>query len=87
VKYCIVSNNVSQNILDRFVIKRNICDYSSASVSEWWKKRIPTFLDSSFSLDKIDVLNRVARWFVFKPKIPIWVNFGGFCHGKSWSIV
>jgi hypothetical protein len=19
----------------------------------------------------------VARWFVFKPKIPIWVNFGG----------
>jgi hypothetical protein len=22
-------------------------------------------------------LSRVARWFVFKPKIPIWVNFGG----------
>jgi hypothetical protein len=21
------------------------------------------------------VINRVARWFVFKPKIPIWVNF------------
>jgi hypothetical protein len=21
--------------------------------------------------------NRVARWFVFNPKIPIWVNFGG----------
>jgi hypothetical protein len=20
---------------------------------------------------------RVARWFVFKPKIPLWVNFGG----------
>jgi hypothetical protein len=20
---------------------------------------------------------RVARWFVFKPKISIWVNFGG----------
>jgi hypothetical protein len=20
---------------------------------------------------------RVARWFVFKPKIPIWINFGG----------
>jgi hypothetical protein len=20
---------------------------------------------------------RVARWFIFKPKIPIWVNFGG----------
>jgi hypothetical protein len=24
---------------------------------------------------------RVARWFVFKPKIPIWVNFGG----KFWQ--
>jgi hypothetical protein len=23
------------------------------------------------------VICRVARWFVFKPKIPIWVNFGG----------
>jgi hypothetical protein len=20
---------------------------------------------------------RVARWFIFKPKFPIWVNFGG----------
>jgi hypothetical protein len=23
---------------------------------------------------------RVARWFVFKPKIQIWVNFGGSCN-------
>jgi hypothetical protein len=21
--------------------------------------------------------SRVARWYIFKPKIPIWVNFGG----------
>jgi hypothetical protein len=27
---------------------------------------------------------RVARWFVFKPKIPIWVNFGGSCNGSCW---
>jgi hypothetical protein len=20
---------------------------------------------------------RIARWFIFKPEIPIWVNFGG----------
>jgi hypothetical protein len=26
--------------------------------------------------------SRVARWFVFKPKIPIWVNFGGHWNGK-----
>jgi hypothetical protein len=27
-------------------------------------------------------VRRVARWFVFKPKIPIWVNFGGPWNGK-----
>jgi hypothetical protein len=26
--------------------------------------------------------NRVARWFAFKPKIPIWVNFGGSLNWK-----
>jgi hypothetical protein len=25
---------------------------------------------------------RVARWFVFKPKIQIWVNFGGSFKGR-----
>jgi hypothetical protein len=30
------------------------------------------------------IINRVARWFVFKPKIP---NFGGSCYGKSWYIL
>jgi hypothetical protein len=34
----------------------------------------------------LSVLSRVARWFVFKPKIPIWVNFGGSWNGKSWYI-
>jgi hypothetical protein len=28
-----------------------------------------------------------ARLFVFKPKIPIWVNFGGSCDGKSWYLL
>jgi hypothetical protein len=26
--------------------------------------------------------DRVARWFIFKPKIPIWVNFVGTWIGK-----
>jgi hypothetical protein len=30
---------------------------------------------------------RVARWFVFKPKIQIWVNFGGSCDGICWYIL
>jgi hypothetical protein len=34
-------------------------------------------------------LNRVARWHIFTPKIPIWVNFGGSSNGifmAIWSI-
>jgi hypothetical protein len=30
---------------------------------------------------------RVARWFLFKPKIQIWVNFGGSCNGRCWYIL
>jgi hypothetical protein len=26
--------------------------------------------------------DRVARWYIFKPKIPFWVNFGGPWNGK-----
>jgi hypothetical protein len=26
------------------------------------------------------VLTRVARWYICKPKIPIWVNLGGSCN-------
>jgi hypothetical protein len=30
---------------------------------------------------------RVARWYVFKPKIPIWLNFGRPWNGKCWHIL
>jgi hypothetical protein len=30
---------------------------------------------------------RVARWYIFKPKIPIWVNFGGPRNGKGGNIL
>jgi hypothetical protein len=33
------------------------------------------------------VLCRVARWYFLKPKIPIWVNFGGSCNGRCWYIL
>jgi hypothetical protein len=23
--------------------------------------------------------------YIFKPNIPIWVNFGGYCNGRCWS--
>jgi hypothetical protein len=31
--------------------------------------------------------SRVASWFVFKPKIQIWVNFGGPCTGRCRHIL
>jgi hypothetical protein len=31
---------------------------------------------SQIFLRSISICGRVARWFIFKPKIPIWVNFG-----------
>jgi hypothetical protein len=30
------------------------------------------------------VSTRVARWYIFKPKIRIWVNFGRSCNGRCW---
>jgi hypothetical protein len=33
------------------------------------------------------MLHRVARWYIVKPKIPIWVNLGGPWNGKVWCIL
>jgi hypothetical protein len=33
-----------------------------------------------------DAQSRVARWLIFKPKIPIWVNFGGSCIERCWFL-
>jgi hypothetical protein len=33
------------------------------------------------------VYTRVARWYVFKQKISIWVNCGGPWNGKGWYIL
>jgi hypothetical protein len=35
----------------------------------------------------LTILTRVARWHISKPKIPIWVNFGGSCNGRCWYIL
>jgi hypothetical protein len=35
----------------------------------------------------IAIRSRVARWFVFKPKIQICVNFRGSCNGRCWYIL
>jgi hypothetical protein len=33
------------------------------------------------------ILSRVAKWFPFIPKIPVWVYFGGPLKGNCWYIL
>jgi hypothetical protein len=46
--------------------------------------------EKSLWLQRCSVISRtgkeawVARWFVFEPKIQIWVNFGGCCDVRCW---
>jgi hypothetical protein len=56
-------------------------------VLPWWafsdvvgNERNPTFPSN------IQIC-RVARWFIFKPKITIWVNFRGLCYERCWNIL
>jgi hypothetical protein len=35
-------------------------------------------------LPRIRISISDARWYIFKPKIPFWVNFGRSCNGRCW---
>jgi hypothetical protein len=40
--------------------------------------KIETFVPTpQLARDAIGLARRVARWSILRPKIPIWVNFGG----------
>jgi hypothetical protein len=45
------------------------------------------FCECHRDLEYRSVCIRVARWFIFKPKIPFWVNFGGSCNWRCWYIL
>jgi hypothetical protein len=47
---------------------------------------LPLFGAEHTHVQRVDGI-RVARWFVFKPKIQIWVNFGRSCNGRCWYIL
>jgi hypothetical protein len=60
-----------------FLFAKN--EYDNLEILERCLKKNPTTLsvnESSFVCHP-RVSSSVARWLVFKPKIPIWVNFGG----------
>jgi hypothetical protein len=67
----------------------NLCNLTANSLN------LNTYVHISFFLKTINLINcqrtrgvntfltyiRVTRWYIFNPKIPIWVNFVGFCSG------
>jgi hypothetical protein len=50
----------------------------------------PKTREESFFFFLFIIVNSVARWFIFKPKIPMWIHFGGPWNVKccyiSWSL-
>jgi hypothetical protein len=60
----------------------------------FWQKNLEFFVTifhekRVYKEQKYDggVLGRVASWFIFKPKISLWVNFGGNCYRRCWYIL
>jgi hypothetical protein len=52
------------------------------------EKKLSKVSKQLFVVSRPDPLSdRVARWFLFKPKIPILVNFGGPWNAKCWNIL
>jgi hypothetical protein len=43
-----------------------------ATIDQLWVRPIFRKANPLFPFE-----SRVARWFIFKPKIPIWIEFGG----------
>jgi hypothetical protein len=68
--------NLQLLVEKNFFLKTTI-DVAFAYLWKWWlcaKYSEPT-------------MYRVDRWYIFKPKIPIWVNFGGSWNGICWYIL
>jgi hypothetical protein len=57
-------------------------DANTENKTQMQNPRVQMFIHGFDLLHGSSVRTRVARWFIFKPKIPIWVNFGGPYIGK-----
>jgi hypothetical protein len=49
---------------------------------QWWSSS-----DDVLHTFQTLLRSKVARWFIFKPKIPFWVKFWGSCNGICWYIL
>jgi hypothetical protein len=50
------------------------------------RKKVPKKLKLGSKYTE-EVLYRVARWHIFKPKIPIWIYLGRSCNVSCWYII
>jgi hypothetical protein len=51
-----------------------------------WRRRVVGTGTENRGVESRQGVSRVARWFVFKTKIQIWVHFRGSCKGR-WYIL
>jgi hypothetical protein len=84
-----LSNNDNNNLECILIITANKMQ-NMAFPQRWQLSFQRNFTQVSFRwsyLRNISVhTSRVARWYIFKPKIPVWVNCGGSCNGWRWYI-
>jgi hypothetical protein len=64
--------------------KRSSSSFEHLAVWQIWKANAKNSRKTNYFYEGP---SRVARWFVFKPKIQIWVTFGGSCNGRCWHIL
>jgi hypothetical protein len=60
--------------------------FSTSWTPHFWGQLMVSY-QSQISCEKVCFSSRVARWYIFKPKISIWVIFGGPWNGKGWYIL
>jgi hypothetical protein len=63
-------------------LRKWIWDTCDIDIREW-----TTLLWQSFREILLRLPTRVARWYMFKPKIPVWVNFVVPWNENSWYIL
>jgi hypothetical protein len=68
----------------RDTLKNKIRAVSTQTQKDLWDRYISFLID--FLSRPVSAKRRVARWYIFMPKIHIGVYFGGPLNGKSWHI-
>jgi hypothetical protein len=72
----IIPNN---GIVSEWKVDENVCSYQCSAAMTG-----SPFLRAGLAERQA---SRVARWYILKPQIPLWVNFGGPWNGKCWYIL